>query len=152
MKQQEYLVFHYHNFTQTKADFRQEKKLNEQVVNDIANNFSDADQDPIHVWTDPKDGKTYVLSGHHRYYGAEKAGKDSLYTEALTQTENILRNAKAHREFWEGRLNWIENLRKQFEDVTTPSEDGELRATEDMYGNYEIISKAIGTASKAVVS
>lgn len=80
---------------------------------------------------------------------AEKAGKESLYTEALTETENTLRNAKAHREFWEGRLSWIENLRKQFEDVTTPSEDGELNATEDMYGNYEIISKAIGTASKA---
>ena len=80
---------------------------------------------------------------------AEKTGKESLYTEALTETENILRNAKAHREFWEGRLSWIENLRKQFEDVTTPSEDGELNATEDMYGNYEIISKAIGTASKA---
>lgn len=80
---------------------------------------------------------------------ADQAGKEALYTEALTETENILRNAKAHREFWEGRLNWIENLRKQFEDVTTPTENGELNATEDMYGNYEIISKAIGTASKA---
>ena len=80
---------------------------------------------------------------------ADKTGKEALYTEALTETEDILRNAKAHREFWEGRLNWIENLRKQFEDVTTPSENGELNATEDMYGNYEIISKAIGTASKA---
>lgn len=80
---------------------------------------------------------------------AEKVGKDSLYTEALTETENTLRNARTHREFWEGRLSWIENLRKQFEDVTTPGEDGELNATEDMYGNYEIISKAIGTASKA---
>ena len=80
---------------------------------------------------------------------AERVGKETLYTEALTETENILRDAKVHREFWEGRLSWIENLRKQFEDVTTPSEDGELNATEDMYGNYEIISKAIGTASKA---
>lgn len=80
---------------------------------------------------------------------AEKVGEDSLYTKALTETENALRNARAHREFWEGRLSWIENLRKQFEDVTTPSEKGELNATEDMYGNYEIISKAIGTASKA---
>lgn len=80
---------------------------------------------------------------------ADKTGKEALYTEALTETEDILRDAKAHREFWEGRLNWIENLRKQFEDVTTPSEDGELSATEGMYGNYEIISKAIGTASKA---
>lgn len=80
---------------------------------------------------------------------AEKVGKETLYTEALTETENILRNARAHREFWEGRLSWVENLRRQFEDVTTPGEDGELNATEDMYGNYEIISKAIGTASKA---
>jgi hypothetical protein len=80
---------------------------------------------------------------------ADKAGKEALYTEAITETENILRNAKAHREFWEGRLSWIENLRKQFEDVTTPGEDGEVNATEDMYGNYEIISRAIGTASKA---
>ena len=80
---------------------------------------------------------------------ADKAGKEALYTEALTDTENALRNARAHREFWEGRLSWIENLRKQFEDVTTPNENGELNATEDMYGNYEIISKAIGTASKA---
>lgn len=80
---------------------------------------------------------------------ADRTGKEALYTEALTETENILRDAKAHREFWEGRLNWIENLRKQFEDITTPSEDGELSATESMYGNYEIISKAIGTASKA---
>lgn len=80
---------------------------------------------------------------------ADKVGKEALYTEAMTETENILRNAKAHREFWEGRLSWIENLRKQFEDVITPSENGELNATEDMYGNYEIISKAIETASKA---
>ena len=80
---------------------------------------------------------------------ADKAGKEALYTEALTETEDILRNAKAHREFWEGRLSWVENLRKQFEDLTTPNEDGELNATEDMYGNYEIISKTIGAASKA---
>lgn len=80
---------------------------------------------------------------------ADRAGKEALYTEALTETENALRDAKAHREFWEGRLSWIESLRKQFEDVTKPDENGELTATESMYGNYEIISKAIGTASKA---
>lgn len=80
---------------------------------------------------------------------ADRAGKEALYTEALTETENMLRDAKAHREFWEGRLSWIESLRKQFEDVTRPDENGELTATETMYGNYEIISKAIGTASKA---
>lgn len=80
---------------------------------------------------------------------ADRAGKEALYTEALTETEDILRTAKTHREFWEGRLSWIENLRKQFEDLIPPSENGELSATENTYGNYEIISKAIGTASKA---
>ena len=33
--------------------FQGRDKLNEQVVNDIAENFSDADQDPIHIWKDP---------------------------------------------------------------------------------------------------
>ena len=80
---------------------------------------------------------------------ADKAGMEASYTEALTETEDILRNVKARREFWEGRLSWIENLRKQFEDITTPSEGGEMNATDELYGNYEIISKAIGTASKA---
>ena len=45
---------------------------------------------------------------------ADKVRKETLYTEALTTTENILRNARASREFWEGRLSWIENLRKHF--------------------------------------
>lgn len=53
--------------------FQARKKLNETIVNKIADNFSDADQDPVHIWKDPKDGKYYVLSGHHRYYGAKKA-------------------------------------------------------------------------------
>lgn len=55
--------------------FQGRGKLNEGIVNEISKNFSDADQDPIHIWADPKDGKTYVLSGHHRYYGAKKAGR-----------------------------------------------------------------------------
>lgn len=58
--------------------FQGRKKLNETIVNNIANNFSDKDQDPIHIWTDPKDDKTYVLSGHHRYYGAKRAGREDV--------------------------------------------------------------------------
>ncbi len=58
--------------------FQGRKKLNETVVNNIATNFSDKDQDPIHIWTDPKNGKTYVLSGHHRYYGAKRAGRSDV--------------------------------------------------------------------------
>ncbi|HMY41809.1 MAG TPA: ParB/RepB/Spo0J family partition protein, partial [Chitinophagales bacterium] len=64
--------------------FQGRDKLNEQVVNDIAENFSDADQDPIHIWKDPKDGKYYVLSGHHRYYGAKKAGRTDIKIQDRT--------------------------------------------------------------------
>jgi len=49
-------------------------------VETIANNWKSAEQDPIHVWTDPKDGKTYVLSGHHRYAAALKAGIKDVKT------------------------------------------------------------------------
>ena len=72
------------------ARFQNRAELNDAIVNDIAKNWRDANQDPIHVWTDPKDGKTYVLSGHHRYYGAKRAGRNVVkiidrsndYTEA----------------------------------------------------------------------
>ena len=80
---------------------------------------------------------------------ADKSRKDALYTEALTETENELRAFRKAREFWEGRISWIENLRKQFEDLIPADESGSLTAEEETYGNYEILSKAIGTASKA---
>jgi len=67
--------------------------LNEDVVNDIADNFKDKDQDPIHIWTDPKNGKTYVLSGHHRLAGAKKANRKDVkvvdVTEYYTEQEAI---------------------------------------------------------------
>lgn len=80
---------------------------------------------------------------------ADKSRKDALYTEALTETEDELRAFRKAREFWEGRISWIENLRKQFEDLIPADESGNLTAEEGTYGNYEILSKAIGTASKA---
>ncbi|MDY3326692.1 ParB N-terminal domain-containing protein [Riemerella anatipestifer] len=73
--------------------FQARKKLNETVINNIANNYSEKDQDPIHVWQDPKDGKTYVLSGHHRYYGAKQAGRNDVKiidrTKDFTEEEAI---------------------------------------------------------------
>jgi len=75
------------------ARFQNRNELNKQVVRDIAENWSDANQDPIHVWTDPKNGKTYVLSGHHRYYGAKEAGRESVKivdrTNDFTEAEAI---------------------------------------------------------------
>lgn len=53
--------------------FQGRDKLNEDAVERIAKNFNYKDQDPIHIWKDPKDGKYYVLSGHHRLEGAKRA-------------------------------------------------------------------------------
>lgn len=66
------------NIQTDESRFQGRKKLNESVIKNIAENFSDKDQDPIHIWQDPKDGKTYVLSGHHRYYGAKMAGRNDV--------------------------------------------------------------------------
>lgn len=53
--------------------FQGRDKLNEDAVERIAKNFNYKDQDPIHIWKDPKNGKYYVLSGHHRLEGAKRA-------------------------------------------------------------------------------
>lgn len=58
--------------------FQGRAALNEDVVNNIASNWSDSDQDPIQIWKDPKNNKTYVLSGHHRFAAAKLAGKSDI--------------------------------------------------------------------------
>lgn len=58
--------------------FQGRADINDEFVQSIAENWNDADQDPIHVWTDPKDGKTYVLSGHRRFAAAQKAGRENV--------------------------------------------------------------------------
>lgn len=61
------------------ARFQNRDKLNQELVDHIAENWSDADQDPIHIWKDPKQkNKIFVLSGHHRYYGAKKANRKTV--------------------------------------------------------------------------
>ena len=47
--------------------FQNRKKLNEEIVENIVNNFKPTDLDPLVVWYDEKQGKTFVLAGHHRY-------------------------------------------------------------------------------------
>ena len=101
--------------------FQARDELNQDIIDDIANNFSDANQDPIHVWTDPKDGKTYVLSGHHRYYGAKKAGKSDVKiidrTNDFTEREAIIfatEEANANRSM-ETPLERANTLRKKRE-------------------------------------
>lgn len=44
-------------------------------------------KEPLTVWTDPKDGKTYVLAGHHRYEAAARAGLDQVPANVFRGTE-----------------------------------------------------------------
>ena len=47
--------------------FQNRKKLNEEIVENIVKNFKPTDLDPLVVWFDKKQGKTFVLAGHHRF-------------------------------------------------------------------------------------
>jgi hypothetical protein len=108
--------------------FQARDELNQEIVENIAKNFSDADQDPIHVWTDKKDGKTYVLSGHHRYYGAKKAGRVDVKiidrTNDFTEKEAIkfaTEEANANRSM-ETPLERANTLRKKRENGDSKEE------------------------------
>jgi hypothetical protein len=46
----------------------QPRELNDVKVARIAKNFNIDQSEPIKVFLNPKDGKLYVLAGHHRYY------------------------------------------------------------------------------------
>ena len=80
---------------------------------------------------------------------ADKAGKEALYTEALKETEDALREAKANRECWEGRLPWLNNMRQEFDDTTQPGVDHTMEATDDYYGSHIFSSKGLLSAQKA---
>ena len=47
--------------------FQNRKKLNEEIVDNIVKNFKPTDLDPLVVWYDKKQDKTFILAGHHRF-------------------------------------------------------------------------------------
>lgn len=79
---------------------------------------------------------------------ADKAGQEALYTEALKETEDELREARANREFWEGRLPWLNNMRQEFEDTTNPNVDHTMEVTDSYYGSHIFSSKGLLSAQK----
>ena len=79
---------------------------------------------------------------------ADKAGQEALYTEALRETEDELREARANREFWEGRLPWLNNMRQEFEDTTDPNVDHTMEVTDSYYGSHIFSSKGLLSAQK----
>ena len=58
--------------------FQNRKKLNEEIVQNIVNNFKPTDLDPLVVWYDEKQGKTFVLAGHHRYEALKRLGHKTV--------------------------------------------------------------------------
>ena len=76
------------------------------------------------------------------------AGQEALYTEALKETENTLREARANREFWEGRLPWLSNMRQEFDDTTQPGVDHTMEVTDSYYGSHIFSSKGLLSAQK----
>lgn len=79
---------------------------------------------------------------------ADKSRKEALYTEALTETENELREARKNREFWEGRLPWLENMRQQFDDMTKPGTDHDMTVTDTYYGEHLFSSHGLLSGQK----
>lgn len=81
---------------------------------------------------------------------ADKSRKEALYTEALTETEDELREARRNREFWEGRLPWLENMRQQFDDMTKPGVDHNMTVTDSYYGEHLFSSHGLLSGQKVV--
>lgn len=79
---------------------------------------------------------------------ADKSRKEALYTQALTETENELREARKNREFWEGRLPWLENMRQQFDDMTKPGTDHNMTVTDSYYGEHLFSSHGLLSGQK----
>lgn len=79
---------------------------------------------------------------------ADKSRKEALYTEALTETEDELREARKNREFWEGRLPWLENMRQQFDDMTKPGTDHNMTVTDSYYGEHLFSSHGLLSGQK----
>ncbi len=69
------------------ARFQNRAKLNETIVAQIAENFDENQLDPVVVWDDPQNGKTFLLAGHHRLAGAKRAGKTNIKTRCFEGTE-----------------------------------------------------------------
>lgn len=54
--------------------FQNRDELDEDHVNNIVKNWNEKDFGPIDLWKDPKDGKVYLLAGHHRLESAKRVG------------------------------------------------------------------------------
>lgn len=69
------------------ARFQNREKLNQEIINEIAENFDSNQFDPVVIWYDKKAEKWFLLAGHHRLKGAEKSGRKMVKTRCFEGTE-----------------------------------------------------------------
>lgn len=55
--------------------FQNRSRLNENTIFNIVENYSPTQLDPLIVWKDEKDGKTFLLAGHHRFEALKRLNK-----------------------------------------------------------------------------
>jgi hypothetical protein len=67
--------------------FQNRSELDETKLQNIVENFDINQFDPIVVWNDPKDGKTYLLAGHHRLEGAKRKGLKNVPSRVFQGNE-----------------------------------------------------------------
>lgn len=77
----------------------------------VAENFDANKFDPIVVWTDPKDGKTYVLSGHSRLEGMKRRKAKTIPVRYFSGTE------KQAIQFSKVEANRSQNVENLVEDI-----------------------------------
>jgi ParB-like chromosome segregation protein Spo0J len=65
--------------------FQNRSKLNEDIVNNIVNNFNETELDPLIIWNNK--GKNYLLAGHHRFEGLSQLKKKTAPVKFFTGTE-----------------------------------------------------------------
>jgi len=73
----------------TDVDRFQNRKaqFSEKVADDIHKNYDPNKFDPVVLWIDPKDGGTYVLSGHSRLEGLRRRGETNATARYFEGTE-----------------------------------------------------------------
>lgn len=73
--------------TDTKRFQNRKAKFSENSVKKIVENFDPNKLGAITLWKDPKDGKTYVISGHSRLEAHKQLGKGKIKAEYFNGTE-----------------------------------------------------------------
>lgn len=67
--------------------FQNREKLNESKLKNIIDNFDSTQLDPLIIWKDPKNKKTYLLAGHHRLTALKRLGYKSVPVKYKVATE-----------------------------------------------------------------